>query len=195
MTGLPTLLSVASTINNHVTRKLVGPLLFAALVVHAEPKPVDSKVVAGIWALMTQEEAVTVSDVAKALHLEITQYAPTPKGGWEKVSYKRIDSADANGRNPILIFAFSEIMTYGPIPAIPGPPTKPAQTIRVIFQPRNCISAQSISAQTGASFRAHFPAITSKALGAGASLRPCHASRSKRSSRPTSSSGCDSATR
>ena len=169
MTGLPTLRSVSSMSNNHVRRKLVGPLLFAALVVHAEPKPqeVDRKVVTGIWSLTTQEKAVTVSDVTKALHLEITQYAPTPKGGWEKVSYKQIDSADANDRNPILIFAFSEIMTYRPIPGIPGPPTKPAQTIRVIFQPGNCISAQSISAQTGASFSALFPAITSQALRAG----------------------------
>jgi hypothetical protein len=144
-----------------MNRIFIGALLLGAIVARGEPRQVNKKLVAGVWALTTQGEAATLPDMIKALRLDIAQYTATIDEGSQKVTYKRAELHSASDENPVSMFSFTNVIFYLPVPTLPGPGLKPAQSIHILFQRDACLSHEAVTTQTGVAFRSYFPPIVS----------------------------------
>lgn len=142
-------------------RIFIGALLLGAIVARGEPREVNETLVAGVWTLTTQGEAATLADITKALRLDIAQYTATIDEGSQKVTYKRAELHGASDENPVSMFSFTNVIFYLPVPTLPGPGPKPAQSLHILFQRNACLSHEAVTTQTGVAFRSYFPPIVS----------------------------------
>lgn len=157
---------------------LVIALLMAAVVSavafagpgDVEPQEVDDKIADGIAALTKQDNAVNLTDMIRALHLDLSWYKRSEHpGSTFNVDYWRRESADLRKKSPILYFTFTTVQVHFPIPSIPGPPLRPSQSIKILLERGRCISVKALAERIHAKFRAYHPAImasTNRAAGA-----------------------------
>ena len=122
------------------------------------PQEVDGKIADGIAALTKQANAVTLADISRSLDLDLSWYERIVTFN---VDYRRRDAEDVRNKSPILYFTFTDVSVSFPIPSLPGPPPRPDQSIKIVFERGRCISVKAVAERLHAKFRAYPPAIMS----------------------------------
>jgi hypothetical protein len=131
----------------------------------AEPSPpqdTTASVIAGLWALASQPNPVSLDDLARHLRMDLSHYADAPAGGWEH----SLKAAESRNDDPVQTVELSGVSPSSTLD-VTKPGELPArQEIRFGLNVRNCVSIGLIASQTGSQTEtgwipnAHGPTLT-----------------------------------
>lgn len=129
-------------------------LLAVAFAAHADVPPlqVDGAIARGVVALIRQGNAVTLHDLSSALHVNLRWYRRAD----DRETYRRREGIGHRPDAPMPYFVLSDVVS-SPVPPpfpLPGPPARPTQSIRILFDRDRCLSVRVLEVGTRAKFKA-----------------------------------------